>query len=575
MSLTILLALVVLHGHPADACVAAPTSVAASLAPPAVWLAAAVRLPLRLRGGSSEDDAVTTTPAGGEQGPGVPVQGFLARSTVEHLLARGTGAAGAAVAVCGWARTIRVQGSGTFAFLELNDGSTFHSIQVVVDKGTPGWNDVEANTHTHTSWRAEGVVVKSPGKGQEIELKATAIRLLGSCPPDNYPLAKGRLPLEFLRNHPHFRLRTNTHGAVTRVRSALAFGVHQFMQSQQFHYLHTPIVTTSDCEGAGELFSVTTLLSDPKRLLSPSAASSTATAGGLAAAGAESRVDYTTDFFKKPAFLTVSGQLHAEAAAVALGKVYTFGPTFRAENSHTSRHLAEFWMIEPEMAFADLTDSIDCAEAMLKAAVAHVVAALPADIAFFSGACDKGLGGFWRGSLRESLEQVIRTPFARVSYSDAVRILQEGDVGEAGHGRFATKAVWGADLAAEHEKYLTDVHFKGPVVVHDWPKDIKAFYMRANDDGKTVAAMDILFPRAGEMAGGSQREERLDTLLARMAALNVPTAPLEWYLDLRRFGGVAHAGFGVGFDRLVQFVCGLENIRDVVMFPRAAGQASQ
>ena len=271
MSLTILLALVVLHGHPADACVAAPTSVAASLAPPAVWLAAAVRLPLRLRGGSSEDDAVTTTPAGGEQGPGVPVQGFLARSTVEHLLARGTGAAGAAVAVCGWARTIRVQGSGTFAFLELNDGSTFHSIQVVVDKGTPGWNDVEANTHTHTSWRAEGIVVKSPGKGQEIELKATAIRLLGSCPPDNYPLAKGRLPLEFLRNHPHFRLRTNTHGAVTRVRSALAFGVHQFMQSQQFHYLHTPIVTTSDCEGAGELFSVTTLLSDPKRAQRPGA----------------------------------------------------------------------------------------------------------------------------------------------------------------------------------------------------------------------------------------------------------------------------------------------------------------
>jgi len=357
----------------------------------------AARRNMRLRGGMSGDgldaanDAAAAltlgTPHAALSAGVVPRDGFLARSPVAQLLSLGKAAAGQTVVVCGWARTIRIQGSGTFAFIELNDGSTFDSIQIVADMGIAGWDEIQANAHTHTSWRAEGVLVESPGKGQEIELKATAVRLLGSSPPEQYPLAKGRLPLDFLRGLPHLRVRTNTHGAVARVRSALAFAVHRFFQQQHFHYVHTPIITTADCEGAGELFSVTTLLSATKPPVIPSAAGgSVATgassggtdAGGGAAGGWGSTIDYSRDFFKKASFLTVSGQLHAEASALALGKVYTFGPTFRAEQSHTARHLAEFWMIEPEMAFADLQDAMDCAEGMLKSTLAYALESLPA-----------------------------------------------------------------------------------------------------------------------------------------------------------------------------------------------------
>jgi asparaginyl-tRNA synthetase len=343
----------------------------ASLPSPTSTINAVVWTPMRLRGGASEG-----------------AEGFLSRTTVGQVLAQGKDAVGKNLVVCGWAKTMRMQGSGTFAFLELNDGSTFDNIQVVVDKGIPGWDAIEANTHTHTSWHVEGVVVESPGKHkteQETELKATAVRLLGSSPPEHYPLAKGRLPLEFLRGHPHLRMRTNTHGAVARVRSALAFAVHRFFQQHHFHYVHTPIITTSDCEGAGELFQVTTLVNDLKNNLAKQNATDPASSQNTL-------VDYSSDFFRKATYLTVSGQLHAEAAALALGKVYTFGPTFRAENSHTSRHLAEFWMIEPEIAFADLSDAMDCAESLLKHALAHAVEAAAADMNFFDTACQKGLG---------------------------------------------------------------------------------------------------------------------------------------------------------------------------------------
>ncbi|EKX49508.1 asparaginyl-tRNA synthetase [Guillardia theta CCMP2712] len=422
---------------------------------------------------------------------------------------------GTRLVVCGWARTIRLQGSGKFAFLELNDGSCFKSLQVFADPNTEGWQELVKNTHAHTSWRVTGKLVESPGSGQSVEVQAEGLQLLGSCSPDSYPLAKARLPLDFLRTIPHLRPRSNTYGAASRIRSTLAFSVHKYFQEHGFQYVHTPLITTSNCEGAGELFSVSTLMSKADTCYTP-----------------ENRSwDYNQDFFKRPTFLTVSGQLQAEAYACALGNVYTFGPTFRAEESHTKRHLAEFWMIEPEMAFSNLQDVMENAEGLLK------------------------------------FVDIIEKPFVRLAYGDAIDLLQRSGK------KFEMPAEWGNDLATEHEKYLCEEHFGGPVIVYDYPMDIKAFYMRLNDDDKTVAAMDILFPRCGEMVGGSQREERIDRLLGRIEELGLDGSSLEWYNDLRRFGGVPHAGYGLGFDRLVQFATGLENIRDVIPFPRATGHA--
>ncbi|KAJ1480998.1 hypothetical protein T484DRAFT_1668626 [Baffinella frigidus] len=482
-------------------------------------------------------------------------KGFLGRTEVRAVVEKGHAGVGEEVVVCGWARTVRVQGAGKFAFLEINDGSSFQGLQVVADIGIPGWEQVEANAHAHTSWRIVGTIVESPGKGQAVEIKASSVRLLGATPPEQYPLAKGRLPLEFLRTLPHLRARSNTHLAVLRVRSRLAYSIHSFFQERGFKHVHTPIITTSDCEGAGELFQVTTLLNKE----SPPPRNETT-----------GQVEYGGDFFKKRAFLTVSGQLQAEAAASAAGDVYTFGPTFRAEASHTSRHLAEFWMVEPEMAFADLTDDMDCAEAMLKHVLSDLIETLPADLAFLDSACIKGLAGFSKGPLLQRLQDIAASNFTRVSYTEAVEALQEAGA----RGALEEVPKWGDDLSTVQERFLCDQVYKGPVMVHDYPKDIKAFYMRQNDDGKTVAAMDVLFPNCGEMVGGSQREERLEVLEARMAAMGLDRATLAWYTDLRRFGGVPTAGFGLGFDRLVLFATGLENIRDVSAYPCYAGHAA-
>ena len=435
------------------------------------------------------------------------------------------------ITICGWVRTRR--DAKAFSFLELNDGSCLRGIQVVVDAGTPG-SDALPGMTTGASVRVEGRLVASQGAGQAWEIQAAQVTLLGSAD-ETYPLQKKGHSLEFLREIAHLRTRSNLFGAVFRVRSRMAYAVHNFFQERGFFNIHTPMITASDCEGAGEMFRVTTLV--------PGA----------------SGTKPEDDFFGKPAFLTVSGQLEAETMACALGKVYTFGPTFRAENSNTSRHAAEFWMIEPEQAFCDLSGNMDLAEAQLKHQVTDALEHCEEDLAFFSKYVDKGL--------IERLKFVAERPFQRVSYTEAVELLEKN--GQA----FEYPVKYGLNLQSEHERWLTEKHFQCPLIVFNYPKEIKPFYMRQNDDGLTVAAMDVLVPGIGEIIGGSQREERPERLSAAMAHHSLSEADYWWYLDLRKYGTVPHAGYGMGFERLLMFVTGVANIRDVIPFARTPGHA--
>jgi asparaginyl-tRNA synthetase len=448
--------------------------------------------------------------------------------------------AGARITVMGWVRTKR-DSKGGFSFLELNDGSCLKGLQVIADKKLANYEDEILNLQTGCAIRALGVVVESPGKGQKVELQAEEVEVLGWADPDVYPLQKKHHSFEFLRTIAHLRPRTNTFGAVARVRNAMSQAVHSFFQERGFIYLHTPIITGSDCEGAGEMFKVTTfdLLNVPQKNGQP---------------------DFEKDFFSSPANLTVSGQLNAEMYALAMGDVYTFGPTFRAEDSNTSRHLAEFWMIEPEMAFCDLKGAIDLAVAFVKYVISDVLEKCQEDMAFFNRFIDK--------TVLETLEKVVCEDFQRLSYAEATEILIKAKED------FEFPVSWGSDLQSEHERYLCEKVFNKPLVVTDYPRAIKPFYMKVNDDGKTVRAMDVLVPKFGEIIGGSQREENCDTLLQRMKETNIDPEDYKWYLDLRRFGTVPHAGFGLGFERLVQFVTGMANIRDVIPFPRTPGNVS-
>jgi asparaginyl-tRNA synthetase len=436
-------------------------------------------------------------------------------------------------------RTRRDSKAG-ISFIELNDGSCLRNLQVVAEHGRPEFHDLLAKLATGCSVAVEGVVRSSPGKGQSIELHASGMDMYGWADPAVYPLQKKRHSLEFLRQIAHFRPRTNTIGAVTRIRNRLSYAIHQFFQERGFIYLHTPIITASDCEGAGEVFRVTTL--EPGKM-----------------AALESGPADDQDFFGKPTYLTVSGQLQAEIYALALGKVYTFGPTFRAENSNTSRHLAEFWMVEPEMAFCDLRGDLELAEAFLKSIIFAVLTDCAEDIDFFER--------FIETSVRDTLEQLIAAPFEIMPYGEAIRLLKES------REQFVFPVEWGSDLQAEHERYLTEKLVKKPLAVVDFPRSLKPFYMRVNDDGKTVAAMDILVPRVGEIIGGSQREDRVDVLLEQMRLKNVSPEAYRWYVELREFGSAPHAGFGLGLERLVQFVTGLPNIREAIPFPRTPGNA--
>ncbi|MCB0685722.1 MAG: asparagine--tRNA ligase [Saprospiraceae bacterium] len=461
---------------------------------------------------------------------------------------------GKTIVVKGWVRTFRNN-----QFIALSDGSTIQTLQVVVDfENTPA--DVLKKITTGAAIGAKGIIVESQGRGQTVELKADEIIIYGEADPEKYPLQPKKHSLEFLREIAHLRFRTNTFGAVFRVRHQLAFAIHRFFHERGFYYLHTPIITASDAEGAGEMFRVTTLdLLDPPK-------------------SEEGAINYKEDFFERETNLTVSGQLEAELGALALGKVYTFGPTFRAENSNTSRHLAEFWMIEPEVAFNDLTDNMDLAEDMLRYVIKDALEQCPDDLAFLSDRLlqeEKSKPQDQRSdmSLMERLEFIVNNTFERLTYTEAINILMNSKPNKKKKFNYVIEE-WGADLQSEHERYLVEKHFKKPVILTDYPKDIKAFYMRVNDDQKTVRAMDILFPGIGEIVGGSQREERLDVLEMRMKEMHIPTEEMYWFLDTRRFGSCPHAGFGLGFERLVQFVTGMGNIRDVIAFPRYPGNAS-
>jgi asparaginyl-tRNA synthetase len=441
--------------------------------------------------------------------------------------------------VQGWVRTKReLKG---FSFIEVNDGSSLGSLQVVLNQDLPDYEEILKNINTGASIEVSGILEASQGKGQRIELKAQKLKVYGEADPDTYPLQKKRHSFEFLRTIGHLRARTNSFGAVFRVRNACATAIHQFFQERGFLWVHTPIITANDCEGAGELFSVTTLnLKEIPRT-------------------ENQVVDYKKDFFARPTYLTVSGQLEAEVMAMAFTNVYTFGPTFRAENSNTSRHLAEFWMVEPEMAFCDLQGDMDLAEAFLKHVFKYVMETCPEDMEFFNQRIDD--------TVLATAENIINNEFERLTYTEAVKLLEKAEV------KFEYPVSWGLDLQSEHERFLCEQLFKKPVIVSDYPAQIKAFYMRLNEDEKTVAAMDILAPKIGEIIGGSQREERLDVLEHRIKAQGMNPQDLWWYLDLRRFGTVPHAGFGLGFERLVQFMTGMGNIRDVIPFPRTPESA--
>ncbi len=445
---------------------------------------------------------------------------------------------GSQVELKGWARTRR--GNKHVQFVQLNDGSNVGGIQVVFDMSKFTDEQLKPIT-TGASLRVVGNLVESMGKGQSMEVQAESLELYGTCDPESYPLQKKGHTLEFLREKAHLRPRTNTFGAVLRVRSALAQAIHKFFGEKGFYYLNTPLITASDCEGAGAMFQVTTLpLNDlPK--------------------DEEGNVDYSKDFFGKPTALTVSGQLEGELGATALGQIYTFGPTFRAENSNTPRHLSEFWMIEPEMAFYDINDNMDLAEEFVKYCIRYALDNCRSDIDFLAKMYDP--------ELVSRLEFVLHNDFVRLTYTEGVDILK------ASRHKFEFPVEWGIDLQSEHERYLVEQHFKKPVILTDYPKEIKAFYMKLNDDGKTVRAMDVLFPHIGEIIGGSEREESFDKLNRRIEELHIPMKDMWWYLDTRRFGTVPHSGFGLGFERLVLFVTGMTNIRDVIPFPRTPGNA--
>ncbi len=458
-------------------------------------------------------------------------------ATVKGIYAQKDNLLNKKIQINGWVRTVRA--SKTFGFIELNDGTFFSNLQVVYDENLANFKEV-SKIITGSAIKVYGGLVESPGTRQPFELKAESITIEGLSTPD-YPLQKKRHTFEYLRTIAHLRPRTNTYAAVFRVRSVAAYAIHKFFQERDFVYVHTPIITGSDAEGAGEMFRVTTLDFDktPRN--------------------AKKEVDFTKDFFGKETNLTVSGQLEAETYCMAFNKVYTFGPTFRAENSNTPRHAAEFWMIEPEIAFADLTDDMKLAEDMLKFAIRYVLEHCSEEMNFFNSFVDQ--------SLLERLGNIINAEFGHITYSEAIEILKKS--GE----QFEYPAEWGLDLQTEHERYITEKHFGKPVFVTDYPKEIKAFYMRLNDDGRTVAAMDLLVPGVGEIIGGSQREERLDYLGKRIEELGLNREDYWWYLDLRKYGGTRHAGFGLGFERLIMYLTGMSNIRDVISFARTPKNA--
>ncbi len=460
----------------------------------------------------------------------------MKHSRIAALLRRqGTGEQ---VTVKGWVRTKR--GNKNVAFIALNDGSCVSNIQIVVDLSVIAEEQLKAVT-TGACIRVDGRLVASPGSGQGVEVQAESIEIYGTADPESYPLQKKGHSLEFLRDIAYLRPRTNTFGAILRIRHAMAFAIHKYFNEHGFYYLHTPLITASDCEGAGAMFNVTTLdMDNPPRT-------------------EEGKVDYSQDFFGKPCSLTVSGQLEGELGALALGQIYTFGPTFRAENSNTPRHLAEFWMIEPEMAFYELEDNMDLAEDFLKYLIRYALDNCREDLEF--------MNKMWDKSLLERLQFVLDNDFVRLDYTEGIKIL------EASGRKFEFPCYWGCDLQSEHERYLVEEHFKRPVILINYPKEIKAFYMKQNDDGKTVRAMDVLFPQIGEIIGGSEREADFGKLYARVKELGMNERELWWYLDTRRWGSAPHSGFGLGFERLLLFVTGMGNIRDVIPFPRTPKNA--
>ena len=454
------------------------------------------------------------------------------------------------ITVMGWVRNKR--GSKNVAFIALNDGSTINNLQLVVDLNKIPEENL-ALMHAGASLWAKGKLVESMGSGQAVEFSVSEIGLFGPANPDEYPLQPKKHSLEFLRDISHLRFRTNTFGAVMRLRHAMVFGIHKFFNERGFVNIHTPLITASDCEGAGEMFQVTTLdMANPPRT-------------------EDGKIDYKQDFFGKPTNLTVSGQLEGELAATAMGKIYTFGPTFRAENSNTTRHLAEFWMIEPEMAFYDITDNMDLAEEMLKFLIQYALDNCMDDLQFLS----KRLQDEEKGKKEEEksmeliskLRFVLENDFVRLSYTEAIEILRNCNYNKKGKFQYPVTG-WGIDLQSEHERYLVEKHFQKPVILTDYPKEIKAFYMKQNEDGKTVRAMDVLFPGIGEIIGGSERETDINKILDRMHEVGIPEDSMQWYLDSRRFGSVPHSGYGLGFERLLLFVTGMTNIRDVIPFPR-------
>ena len=462
------------------------------------------------------------------------------------------------VTVCGWVRTVR--DSKNLVFIQVNDGSCFANIQLTFDRNAPS-NNANVNNieeelkklNTGASVRAEGVLIESPASGQAVEVTLESLKCLGTCNPDEYPLQKNKMSMEYLRTNAHLRARTNTFGAVYRVRNQMAFAVHSFFQERGFQYINAPEITCSDCEGAGEMFQVTTLSMEKIAEIALEKG-----AKGMKVEDAAKLVDYSKDFFGKKASLTVSGQLEAETMATALSRVYTFGPTFRAENSNTPRHLAEFWMIEPEMAFFDLNDDMDIQEDFVKYLLNWALTKCRADLEFFDKRIQPGL--------IEQLEKVAKADFVRISYTDAIAKLEEAEKNGA---KFEFSPYWGCDIATEHERYLTEKIFGCPVMVFNYPKEIKSFYMKQNDDGKTVKAVDVLVPGIGELIGGSEREESYEKLCAEIEKRGMDKSIYDWYLDLRKFGTVPHSGFGLGFERLIRYVTGMENIRDVIPYPRA------
>ena len=474
------------------------------------------------------------------------------RTKIKEILLKGE--TGQEVLVKGWVRTKR--GSKNVNFITLNDGSTIHNLQIVADTQVFG-EEFLKDINTSTSLSVTGELVSSQGSGQNVELAAKTIHIYGKSDPDKYPIQPKKHSLEFLRENAHLRFRTNTFSAIFRIRHAMAYAIHDYFNSKGFVYLHTPIITASDAEGAGQMFRVTTLdASNPPR-------------------NEEGKVDFTEDFFGKPTNLTVSGQLEGELGATALGEIYTFGPTFRAENSNTSRHLAEFWMIEPEMAFYELTDNMDLAEDFLKSLIRYALDNCLDDLKFLASRLkeeEKGKPADQQSmDLIEKLKFVAENDFVRLTYTEAIEILRNSNYYKK--KKFQFPVDWGIDLQSEHERYLVEKHFKKPVILIDYPKDIKAFYMKQNEDGKTVAAMDVLFPQIGEIIGGSQREENLDKLVRRMEEMRIPVEEMGWFLDTRRYGTVPHSGFGLGFERFILFVTGMGNIRDVIAFPRTPKNA--